>query len=363
MPPLDAPLKILILAFSRAFAEWLLGRAVQQVHPLNVELPASTSRSDLLFEVIQANGQQVLLHIEQQGRRSHEPMPWRMLDYMSRLARRELGDQTPQDRVRLQSVVIYTGVGAGAADPGHYEVLDAGNKPSLSWRYKPLLLWQMEAEEVLKLDEPAFLLLVGQTRLAEPERVWPEVLNRIRRVLNEGERGRLLTALTSLMNSEEALVMVERMLDAAEESLLDTPYLRRIRRQGWEEGLLEGLVKGKEEGVAEGLVKGKEEGLTEGLVQGLARGKEEGLAEGIARGKAEGLEVGVLTGLREAILEAIALRFNPLAQEYRQVNRDLEDINDRKVLQRLLTAAIQAETMTDFRATLTQELASTPRRK
>jgi hypothetical protein len=32
------------------------------------------------------------LHLELQGRHSDEPMPWRMLDYLSRLARRELGE-------------------------------------------------------------------------------------------------------------------------------------------------------------------------------------------------------------------------------------------------------------------------------
>jgi len=138
MPPLDAPLKMLILAFSRAFAEWLLGGAVQQVRPLNVELPASASRSDLLFEVIQATGQRVLLHIEQQGRRSHEPMPWRMLDYMSRLARRELGNSVPDEQIRLHNVVIYTGAGAGVNDEGAYEVVGIDGLPRLKWQYEPL---------------------------------------------------------------------------------------------------------------------------------------------------------------------------------------------------------------------------------
>ena len=176
---------------------------------------------------------------------------------------------------------------------------------------------------MLKLGEPAFLPLVGQTRLAEPERVLPEVLNRIRRVLDESERGRLLTALASLMNSEEALAMVEQMLDAAEESLLDTPYLRRIRQQGREEGWLEGLVRGKEEGVAEGIAKGK--------------------------------EAGVIEGLREAILEAITVRFDPAASEYRRVSRELARFNRREQLQSLLSVVLKAETMSDFAAHLTSQ--------
>lgn len=78
MPPLDSPLKTLILAFSQAFAEWLLGKPVQRIRALNVELLASTVRSDLLFEVVQSDGQMILLHIELQGRRSAEPMGWRI---------------------------------------------------------------------------------------------------------------------------------------------------------------------------------------------------------------------------------------------------------------------------------------------
>ena len=314
MPPVDNPLKLLILAFRRAFAEWLLKGPVRQVRPLNVELPASTSRSDLLFEVIQADGQAVLLHIEQQGRRSQRPMPWRMLDYMSRLVVRELGDQSPDGSIWLHSVVIYTGVGAGADDQGVYEVPGLGGTASLQWRYEPLLLWQMEAEAVLKLGEPAFLPLVGQTRLRAPERVLPEVLAQLRGVRDEGERGRLLTAFASLLSSEEALAMVESLLDPSEEVLLDTPYLRRIRQQGR----------------AEGLIEGKAEGL------------------------AEGKEIGLVEGLREAILEVITLRFNPLASDYRRISHQLEQITHREVLHQLHTAAIQAGDLTTFMAHLTE---------
>jgi hypothetical protein len=57
MPPLDSPLKMLILAFSQVFAEWLLGKPVQRIRSLNVELPTSAVRGDLLFEVVQSDGQ------------------------------------------------------------------------------------------------------------------------------------------------------------------------------------------------------------------------------------------------------------------------------------------------------------------
>ncbi len=308
MADIDNPLKILITTFNEAFVGWLLGSPPRRVNPLNVELPASTTRSDLVFEVIQTDGQVVLLHIELQGRSSNEPMPWRMLDYLSRLAKRELGDRSPDSSVRLYSVVFYVGQGAGANDQGRYEILGPDGLPSLSWRYMPILLWRMEAEELIALGQPAFLALVGQTRLREPERILPQVVAEIRQVEDEAQRGRLLTLLVSLISDQEAQRMAEEMLSSLDEYMLQLPYQQRILQQGREEG--------------------------------LAKGKEEG----------------ILAGLREAILEAIILRFNPPASEYLQVSRQLEMLTDREALQRLLAAAIQSEDMATFVAHLTKEL-------
>lgn len=310
MTQVDNPLKVLIASFSDLFAAWLLGQPPRRVRPLNVELPASTTRSDLVFEVIQVDGRIVLLHIELQGRRSHKPMPWRMLDYMTRLARREFGDTQPDASLRLHSVVIYTEPGAGANDTGHYELLGTGDAFSLAWRYEVVRLWQMEAEEILKLGQPAFLPLIGQSRLRQPEQILSQTLSQLRQVADEQQRGRLLTALMSLMRDEEVLKMVEKMLDASEELLLDTPYLQRIRQQGKEEGRLEG--------------------------------------------KAEG----VLEGLREAILEAITLRFNPPAKDYRQISQQLEQLTERKPMQELHATAIEAEKIAIFTSRLAELLSA-----
>lgn len=305
MTEADNPLKMLITSFREAFAEWLLGSTPQSVQPLNVELPAGATHSDLLFEVLQASHQRVYLHIELQGRRSHEPMPWRMLDYMARLAKRELGEKPPNNLIRLHSVVIYVGQGAGVEDNGHYQLLDADDQMSLAWHYHSFRLWQMEAEELIALGKPALFPLIGQTRLENPEEILPQVLSGIRQVKDENQRSRLLTALTSLINSEETIIMVERMLEESEE-LLDTPYLRRIRQQGVEEGIAKG----------------------------------------------------VLVGLRDAILEAIIHRFNPPARHYLEVSKQLGKIEEREILQRLLAVAIEVEDMAAFDSRLTQEVST-----
>lgn len=157
MPESDNPLKLLITGFADVYAEWLLHRPVKLAQPLNIELPADAQKSDLLFFVTLADGTVALLHIELQGRRTHRPMPWRMLDYMSRLTVREFGEQAPDPALRLHSVVLYLERGAGANDAGAYTVLDVDGAPALQWRYDALLLWQQDVYARARIVDRAAL--------------------------------------------------------------------------------------------------------------------------------------------------------------------------------------------------------------
>ncbi len=74
MAETDSLLKRLVSTFVLDFAAWLLGTAVQTVRPLPSELPAGTVAVDQVFLVTLADGREVLLHIEFQGRRSPTPM-------------------------------------------------------------------------------------------------------------------------------------------------------------------------------------------------------------------------------------------------------------------------------------------------
>jgi len=86
MAATDHPLKRLVSIFIDDFAAWLLNSPVRKAHPLNVELLADRFATDQVFRVTLADGRDLVLHIEFQGRRSDPPMPWRMLEYMPRLA-------------------------------------------------------------------------------------------------------------------------------------------------------------------------------------------------------------------------------------------------------------------------------------
>src|SRR5262245_12560997 len=116
MAATDDPLKLLVESSILDFAAWLLNAEVIEAHTLNSELPGQSRRVDQLYRVKLATQRLVKLHIEFQGPTSHEPVPLRMLDYMSRHVRAD-------PDLDLQSVVLYVGLGAGAADSGKHEVL------------------------------------------------------------------------------------------------------------------------------------------------------------------------------------------------------------------------------------------------
>jgi len=236
MAETDSLLKRLVSTFVLDFAAWLLGTAVQTVRPLPSELPAGTVAVDQVFLVTLADGREVLLHIEFQGRRSHAPMQWRMLDYMPRLA--------SAYRLDMESVVLYIGRGAGTNDTGMYQVNGIAGTPVLAWQYRVVRLWDLLAEALLTTAPVALLALVGQMQMADPEATLTAVVARMRQVVDGGMRRHLLTALIALLPEEEMVTMVERLL--AEDDLLaelELPYLRRIRDEGRREGEVEVLLR------------------------------------------------------------------------------------------------------------------------
>jgi hypothetical protein len=203
-------------------------------------------------------------------------------------------------------VVIYVGKGAGLGDTGYYEVRGAGDGVTLQWRYHALHLWQMEAEAFFELENPAFLALIGQTRLSAPDIAISQAVGRIQQIANLEERTKILTALVSLLQTREVITMVEKIIENSEELLLDTPYLQRMRSIGREEG--------------------------------VQIGREEGR----------------VLGLREAILDGIIQRFDPAASQYRQASQILDQITQYDTLQQLHLALFEVEDMAAFMARLAE---------
>lgn len=94
--------------------------------------------------------------------------------------------------------------------------------------------------------------------------------------------------------------------------------------------------------VQKGYIKGMEKGFEDGLEKGM----EKGLEKGLERGRTEGLQK-----LRQVLLDLVAKRFPLLAQEAQQ---SLEQIQDDKVLQRLIVEFYDIQTAEDARHLLAE---------
>lgn len=268
MADTDGLLKRLVSMFVVDFAAWLLGTPVRTAQALPSELPGTTAIADQVFQVTLADGRDILFHLEFQGRRSHLPMPWRMLDYMPRLAARH--------RLAMENVVLYLGRGAGADDNGVHEVAGLDGSPVLAWRYRVVRLWQMRAEDLLATGQVAPLILVGQTQITAPAETLAAVVTRMRQVAEGEQRVQLLAAMIALLPAEEMVKMVEHLLE--EEDLLEElnlPYLRRLREKALTEGHAQGVALGHAQGVAQGHAQGVTEGRAEGRAEGLRVGEAE----------------------------------------------------------------------------------------
>ena len=148
--------------------------------------------------------------------------------------------------------------------------------------------------------------------MPQPERVLSQAVAAIQGMDEAQHKEWLLAALMSLLPNEEISKMVEQFLEQNDE-LLNTPYLRKMRRIGWEKGLQEGREAGREEGREE--------------------------------------------ALREAILGGIIQRFNPPASEYRAVEEILVRIEPSTALRQLLMALFDAADFAAFWARVQEAVA------
>ena len=231
MSETDTPLKQLFTGFGKELAQWLLNTPIKSARHAATELPPSkgTIRADYVLEVTLPDDSQLLLHTEFQGSSSERPVPWRMLDYNARLAE--------QTQFFVCSTIIYLGEGAGATDTGQHQLLcPVTGKPSIQWHYQVLHLWRLKAEQLLALNNPVLLTLIGQTEIANPAEIFPQVLASIRQQ-TEGQQ-KLLQLFIDLLNKEEWLAMVKQLVE--QDPILNTPFMREkqmLRLEGKRETL------------------------------------------------------------------------------------------------------------------------------
>ena len=256
-------------------------------------------------------------------------MPFRVLEYMTRTTINE-------EPAILHCLVVYVGKGSYPNDTGTHQIDGLKDYPTLLWHYQVIHLWDMDAHELLKLDRPVLLPLVGQMRMDDPERIIAEVVARLKTVPDPALRGQLFMELLALMPDEEATKMTEKLMEK-EDIVFDSPYLRRIREEA------------------------DKEGFSRGIEQGIEQARK-GLSEDARKGSSEeGIEQGHILTLRETILDALGLRLDPTLSTYRSVEKMLETISDEQTLRSLFRQVLEVKSGTAFQQAVEQAVSSAPR--
>jgi hypothetical protein len=160
--------------------------------------------------------------------------------------------------------------------------------------------------------------LVGQTQIDNPGVIIPEVVSTLKTVSDAALQGHLFSGLLALVDDEEIIKMIDRLVEK-EELLTNTPFLRRIREEARIEARLEWLVEGRAEGLAEGIQ--------------------------ISR--------------RQDILNLLVWRFDPPVSLYQQIEKVLATITNVTILQMLHKTAAQAPDLAEFQSILAKVAAQT----
>lgn len=199
----------------------------------------------------------------------------------------------------IESFVLYTERHAGTKDTGHYHIHRLDGSPVLSWHYTPVHLWQQPADSLLNLGKPGIIPLTGLMSIQQPETTLPQIAAQVKAEPDEEKRGILFSSLLALMSDEEHLKMMEQLLEA-DESVLNTPYLRRHRNE------LE-----------------------------------------VARAKIK----------QEDILEVVAVKLDPPATIYREIEKQVAQISNPIYLNEIFSTALQTDNIADVQRVLTNALA------
>jgi len=232
------------------------------------------------------------------------------LEYLVRLT-------SEYPNLAVHSVVVYVGQGAGKDDEGSHAFYRLDGKAVISWYYDVLRLWEMTAEELLALDKPTLLGLVGQTKVTDPAKVVPLIVAGLEKITDAEKRGRILTAMLALINEEEFFAMLEQKF-VEEELFTNTPYMIRMRKMEAEE-------------------------------ERRAQEEERRIQE-------ERKETTLATRRRD-IIDILSIRLTPPAPTIAQLETTLTTIADEATLHILFRAALQADTISSFQAALAQQTA------
>lgn len=308
----DRLMKMLAGANPQHFVNWVVNGGAQFEGEMARELTVKAIEADVLFLVTIMNGQKVVLHIEFQ-KRNDPDMGRRVWEY-NFIA-------TFVSGLPVYSFVIYLKKARRITKPYYEHKLPTG-EISHRFYYSALKLWEIPGD-VFK--QPGMEGLLPLLPLAKD--------GGSREVVEE-----MIVALQAA-NKEDLLPIAYAVASLIFRKSEDRKWLR------WRFEMLEDIIEESwayREMVQKGYIKGMEKGFEDGLEKGM----EKGLEKGLERGRTEGLQK-----LRQVLLDLVAKRFPLLAQEAQQ---SLEQIQDDKVLQRLIVEFYDIQTAEDARHLLAE---------
>lgn len=217
----DNACKYLAEKYPAEFARWLLSVNTTSVQVLKTELTLEPIRADSVT-FLQTPNQ--ILHIEFQTiPTSDPPIPFRMLDYYTRL-KRQYWCEVEQVALFLKqtgSEIVFT---------------DEYQDTNTRHRYQVIRLWEQEPAPFLA--NPALLPLATLTRTASPATLLEQVAQQIARIEDIDERRNILSCADILagLRFEKDLIRQLFREDIMKESVTYQAILEEGRQEGRKEG-------------------------------------------------------------------------------------------------------------------------------
>jgi predicted transposase YdaD len=299
--------------YSRAWAEWLLRRGPHEVEieaELSSQFQFIVRESDTLLQV-QGEAGQFLMLTELQT--YYDSSMARRLAAYAALAREKY-------RQPIYVTVVYL-----LPPPADVTPVETFHEEFLGQvahqDYKVIPVWELDAAEVLTLDNPALLPFVPLMRGGATIEALLQCTERIHREPEAAELEVLLSTFASLVMDMNVIRQIVRW---DMKILLESPVYQEL--------LKEGYLKGREEG--------QQEGRREGRKEGEQRGRKEGEQRGERRAK--------LNALRQIL----TIRFEVPPPDF---ERRLEPL-DLPTLERLITASLTLATWPEFEQRVAEEI-------
>ncbi|NJP07266.1 MAG: SMC-Scp complex subunit ScpB [Chloroflexaceae bacterium] len=112
-----------------------------------------------------------------------------------------------------------------------YKVYDPDGNLILTWSYQIVRVWEVPADELIDTGRPFVMVLVGLSKITDPLRQLPAVLEIINTVEDPVTRERLKTVFYACIESEEIIDVLKELIKEKDEYDLDTAGIRWILKE------------------------------------------------------------------------------------------------------------------------------------